>query len=122
MMIKHIFMRALIVLFIFFCQQTIAQETVYPAAAHKGSFWITNATIHVGNGAVIDNGYIKITNDKIESVSSTTPSLSSSDIVIDATGKHVYPGLILCNSQLGLVEVNAVRATIDHTEIGRAHV
>ncbi len=111
-------MRVLTFLLLFFCQHIIAQETVYPAPAHKGSFWITNATIHVGNETVINQGYIKITNDKIESVGTTAPSLSASDIVIDATGKHVYPGLILCNSQLGLVEVNSVRATIDHTEIG----
>jgi imidazolonepropionase-like amidohydrolase len=111
-------MRVLILLFLFFGQHIIAQETVYPAIAHRGSFWITNATIHVGNGTVIDKGYIKITNDKIESVRTTAPTLSTTDIIIDAGGKHVYPGLILCNSQLGLIEVNAVRATIDHTEIG----
>ena len=31
---------------------------------------------------------------------------------------HVYPGLILSNSNLGLVEVNSVRATADAVEIG----
>ena len=41
-------MRVLTFLLLFFCQHIIAQETVYPAPAHKGSFWITNATIHVG--------------------------------------------------------------------------
>jgi imidazolonepropionase-like amidohydrolase len=38
--------------------------------------------------------------------------------VIDVKGKHVYPGLILTVSQLGLAEISSVRATIDHTEIG----
>ncbi|HET7896262.1 MAG TPA: amidohydrolase family protein, partial [Flavisolibacter sp.] len=37
---------------------------------------------------------------------------------IDAKGKHVYPGLILSSSNLGLVEVNSVRATSDVREIG----
>ena len=45
-----------------------AQETIYPAPEQKGSFFITNATIHVGNGQVINNGTIKVTNGKIELV------------------------------------------------------
>jgi imidazolonepropionase-like amidohydrolase len=111
-------MRILILLFILFCQTGFAQETVYPAPTHKGSFWITNATIHVGNGTTIEKGSVKITNDKIESIVTTSPPITKGDAVIDASGKHIYPGLILCNSQLGLVEVNSVRATIDHTELG----
>ncbi len=45
-----------------------AQETVLPAKEQKGSFYLTNATIHVGNGKVINNGTIKVTNGKIEAV------------------------------------------------------
>ncbi len=40
-------------------------------------------------------------------------------MVIDVTGKHVYPGLIASYSALGLIEISAVRATLDHREIGR---
>ena len=38
--------------------------------------------------------------------------------VIDATGKHVYPGLINAHTVLGLVEIGAVRATVDVAESG----
>jgi hypothetical protein len=38
--------------------------------------------------------------------------------VIDAGGKHVYPGLISANSVLGLTEISAVRATVDIAEPG----
>jgi len=38
--------------------------------------------------------------------------------VIDATGKHVYPGFIAPNTQLGLVEIDAVGATDDTREFG----
>ena len=38
--------------------------------------------------------------------------------VIDAKGKHVYPGFIAANSALGLVEVDAVRASDDQDEVG----
>ncbi len=37
---------------------------------------------------------------------------------IDATGLHVYPGLMDALSQVGLVEVNAVPATDDQAEMG----
>jgi imidazolonepropionase-like amidohydrolase len=38
--------------------------------------------------------------------------------VIDATGKHVYPGLISANSVLGMTEISAVRSTVDVEEVG----
>jgi len=38
--------------------------------------------------------------------------------VIEAKGKHIYPGLIAGVSTLGLVEISAVRATIDYDEVG----
>jgi imidazolonepropionase-like amidohydrolase len=39
-------------------------------------------------------------------------------ILIDATGKQVYPGIIAASTNLGLVEVGAVRATSDFNELG----
>ena len=38
--------------------------------------------------------------------------------MINATGKHVYPGFIATNTTLGLVEVGAVRPSRDDREIG----
>lgn len=40
--------------------------------------------------------------------------------VIDAVGKQVYPGLIGLSTNVGLVEIGAVRATRDSNEVGRA--
>lgn len=37
---------------------------------------------------------------------------------IDVSGQRVYPGLVALQSTLGLVEIDAVRATVDTTEIG----
>lgn len=39
--------------------------------------------------------------------------------VIDITGRHVYPGLIAAGTNIGLVEIGAVRATVDTREVGR---
>jgi imidazolonepropionase-like amidohydrolase len=94
-----------------------AQETVYPAKPQKGVIFIKNATIHVGNGKVIENGVIQIKDGKIEQVGANI-AVPDDPSVIDARGKHVYPGLILPSSNLGLVEVSAVRATNDVREIG----
>lgn len=97
-----------------------AQESIYPVPAQKGSFFITHATIHIGNGQVIPDGTIKVTNGKIESVGGSNGSPAASGIkVIDATGKHVYPGLISSITNLGLREVSGgVRGTNDFAEIG----
>jgi imidazolonepropionase-like amidohydrolase len=108
---------------IFFIIQTIflfgiakAQDNVYPTPAQKGTFYITNATIHVGNGTVINNGIIKITDGKIVQVGT---GISASGDIIDAKGKQVYPGLILPESDLGLKEIaNAVRGSNDYQELG----
>ena len=93
-----------------------AQDDIYPAAPQKGTFYITNATIHVGNGAVINNGTIKITDGKIVQVGT---NISASGDAIDAKGKQVYPGLILSETDLGLKEIaNAVRGSNDYQELG----
>lgn len=96
-----------------------AQEVIYPAKEFKGKTFITNGTIHVGNGTVIENGTIVISNGKITSVGAGAGSPGSDARVIDAKGKHVYPGLILANTDIGLKEIaNGVRASNDYTELG----
>ena len=39
--------------------------------------------------------------------------------IVDAQGSHLYPGLIAPNTSLGLVEIDAVRATKDYSEVGQ---
>jgi imidazolonepropionase-like amidohydrolase len=96
-----------------------AQEVIYPAKEFKGKTFITNGTIHVGNGTVIENGTVVISNGKITSVGAGAGSPGSDTRVIDAKGKHVYPGLILANTDIGLKEIaNGVRASNDYTELG----
>jgi imidazolonepropionase-like amidohydrolase len=94
-----------------------AQSNVLPAPPQKGTMYIKNAIIHVGNGKVIQNGVIEITDGKISKVGSdvTVPAGAN---VQDVNGKHVYPGLILPTSNLGLVEISAIRASNDSREIG----
>src|SRR4051794_14528060 len=93
-----------------------SQENVLPANAQQGTIALTHATIHVGNGQVINDGTIVFTNGKITSVGASTSSGDAK--VIDCTGKQVYPGLILADSYLGLVDIGSVRAERDEEEVG----
>jgi len=95
----------------------ISQETVLPTAPAKGVTVITNATVHNGNGKTTENATIVITDGKITAVG-TNVTIPPNAIVVDGKGKHVYPGLILPVSNLGLVEISAVRASSDVQEIG----
>ena len=47
---------------------SFAQANVLPAKAQKGVMYVKNATIHVGNGTVIENGVIVVRDGKIEKV------------------------------------------------------
>ncbi len=99
----------------------MAQPTIYPAKAQNKTISIVGATIHVGNGRVIENGTITFSDGKITYVGAAS---SVSGETIDATGKHVYPGFIAANTNLGLVEFESVKATLDFAEVGNnnAHV
>lgn len=93
------------------------QITVYPAPPQSETIALVNGTIHVGNGQVIENGTVIFEKGKIAAVLQGGNAPGNAK-VIDCSGKHIYPGLILSNSQLGLVEVPSVRATADANELG----
>lgn len=90
-----------------------------PAPAQTTPIAITNATIHVGDGSVIEQGTVTFADGLITGVfaANDTPDLTGHS-VIDKPGEHLYPGFILPNTRLGLREVNAVYATRDDTERG----
>ncbi|ATL45815.1 amidohydrolase [Chitinophaga caeni] len=92
-----------------------AQATVYPAPAQSGPITIVNATVHVGNGQVLNNASISFDGGKITAVGS---NVTATGKIVDAKGQHVYPGIIVPDSDLGLTEFEAVRATNDFREVG----
>ena len=94
-----------------------AQQT--PALKQNKSILILGAKAHLGNGTVIENSLVSLVNGKIATIGDATlMKPAKHDIVIDASGKHMYPGFIAPNSTLGLVEIDAVRASDDESEIG----
>ena len=92
-----------------------AQQT--PAPPQSEQVAIIGATAHIGNGEVIENCTI-IFKDGIISAIGANLMAPTIGTMINAQGKHVYPGFIAPSKSLGLVEVDAVRASDDQDEIG----
>ncbi|MEY3240048.1 MAG: hypothetical protein RIR11_1486 [Bacteroidota bacterium] len=98
----------------------LAQSPI-PAPPQKGAILILGATAHIGNGTTITSSAIAFNKGKLTMVADATNiRIDRTQFlkIFDATGKHVYPGFIATDSQLGLVEVDAVRATNDQAETG----
>lgn len=99
-------------------QFALSQQT--PASKQSKDFAIMGATAHIGNGEIIENSIVVVRSGKIETIGRADEiviAMGNID-VINAEGKHIYPGFIVSNSTLGLVEVDAVKASNDQAEIG----
>ncbi|WP_136669205.1 amidohydrolase family protein [Flavobacterium sp. H122] len=92
-----------------------------PAPKQAKATLIMNGTAHLGNGEVVENCAIGFKDGKLTLVADARLirlDMTAYENVIDASGKHVYPGFIAPNSTIGLVEIDAVRASDDEKEIG----
>ena len=99
----------------------LSAQSPTPAVAQTAPILILGATAHLGNGSVIANSAIGFEGGKLSLVADATTiriDRSKYSKIFDASGKHVYPGFIAADSRLGLVEVDAIRATQDFGEIG----
>ncbi|MEN2416415.1 amidohydrolase family protein [Flavobacterium mesophilum] len=108
-------------LLLLFCASVQMNAQQIPAPKQSKSVLILNATAHLGNGKVIQNSAIGFKDGKLTLVADATTirlAADAYDTTIDATGKHVYPGFIASNTTLGLVEIDAVKASDDEEEIG----
>lgn len=96
-----------------------------PGPKQTKSIFMTGATIHVGNGKVLENAAIGFKEGKITflldgaDLAKIKLNGQAFDTVMDMTGKHIYPGFIAPNSTLGLNEIESVRATNDFAEVGK---
>ncbi len=75
------------------------------------------AAVHTVSGETLVPGFVLTRGALILSVSKAVPSIPP-DRTVDLKGLHLFPGLILPTSSLGLTEISAVRATQDTTETG----
>ncbi|MEK9136437.1 MAG: hypothetical protein AAB393_04890, partial [Bacteroidota bacterium] len=89
-----------------------------PAKKQVKPIAIVGATIHPVAGPDVERGTILFDKGKIIGLGTSVQVPAGVD-VIDATGKHVYPGLISADTYIGLTEIGAVRASNDRNETGR---
>jgi imidazolonepropionase-like amidohydrolase len=82
-----------------------------------GAYSIVGATIHTAAGETITDGTVSFRAGRIVEVGPGLAPLPDAE-VIDATGKHVFPGLIDANSVVGLSEISSVPASVDIAELG----
>jgi imidazolonepropionase-like amidohydrolase len=123
-MIKGLKIIALLALSILYSQFSIGQEDVpTPAPKQTERICLKGGTVHVGDGKVIENAYVLFENGKITEVFSASNIKTDATLgkVIDVTGKQIYPGVISLNSILGMVEIEAARATDDVSEVGSSN-
>ena len=102
---------------ILFLLSLIFSSDQIPAPDQDHPILIKGGTIHTVSHGTLENADILFDNGKIISVGHelTVPFETE---MIDAAGKHVFPGLISAGSTLGLQEIGAVRATRDYAEVG----
>ncbi len=94
------------------------------ASLSAESVLLTGATVHTVSGETFSPGFVLLENGKIKAVGRNADSEveQSREIPrIDLRGLHLYPGMIALNTELGLVEINGVRATRDETEVGEGY-
>ena len=103
-------------LFMIIISTFISANDQIPGPPQSHPILLKNGVIHTISNGVIQ-GSILFDNGKITHVGEfIAPEVGTE--VIDLEGKHVYPGFIAAVSGIGLVEINAVDLTNDHSERG----
>lgn len=89
-----------------------------PPAPQATPLLLRGATVHPVSGADLPATDVLIVKGKIAAIG---PKLAvpAGARVIEAAGKHIYPGLIAANTLLGLQEIGSITGTRDIAEIGQ---
>ena len=94
----------------------VASDAI-PAAKQNHPVALVNATIYPVTAPPIEGGTIVFQKGKITAVGKDVAIPDGAE-QIDLKGQRVYPSLIEAMSDVGLVEIDAVRSTIDKSETG----
>jgi imidazolonepropionase-like amidohydrolase len=78
---------------------------------------ITGGKLLTVTHGVIENGVIVLSGGKITAVGGPSTTIPKSAQIVDAKGMTVYPGLVDAETNFGLIEVEADRASNDLVEI-----
>jgi imidazolonepropionase-like amidohydrolase len=101
------------------CCLLLGGAAALAAPARERPLAIIGATVHRVSGPDIEGGTVVIgTDGKIAAVGPGSLEVPAGAERVEAGGLHVYPGLINANTVLGLIEIGAVRGTVDVAEVG----
>ena len=84
--------------------------------AQAASVLLKDGWIFTASGPVLTNASVLIRDGRIQKVGSGLTD--KADTVVELGGQRVFPGLIAPTTVLGLLEIDALRATRDTTEVG----
>jgi imidazolonepropionase-like amidohydrolase len=98
-----------------------AAAIMFSGLANAQTIAITGGKVYPVSGAPIENGTVLIRDGKIVAVGSNI-SVPGDAQRIDATGKWVTPGLINSATEIGLVEIGAVRESRDDAARGKDNI
>ncbi len=86
------------------------------STTHAETLLLRGATVHTVAQGTLTPGDVLVRDGKIATVAARIDE--AADRTVDLTGLHLFPGLIAAATDLGLVEIDAVRATVDGREAG----
>jgi imidazolonepropionase-like amidohydrolase len=89
---------------------------IVPGAKQTAPVLLTDATIHTATQGVLEKADLLMVDGKIAAIGVDLAAPAGAKVVA-LNGKHLYPGLIALANQLGLIEIEAVRATDDTAEV-----
>src|SRR5687768_2257233 len=95
------------------CLKIVWASPEVPGPKQKQAIAIVGATVHTISGNSIPGGIVLFDQGKIVAIGKEV-TIPEGAQRIDATGKHVFPGLFDAHTDMGLVEINSIRATIDN--------
>ncbi|MEM7038347.1 MAG: amidohydrolase family protein [Bacteroidota bacterium] len=94
----------------------LAQSVPTPGAPQTQRIVLKGGTLHLGNGQPAAKSDIALKNGVISEIAPNIPADSSE--ILNVAGKHIYPGILAPSTQMGLDEIESVRATEDKKEVG----
>ncbi|MDZ4723790.1 MAG: amidohydrolase family protein [candidate division Zixibacteria bacterium] len=92
-------------------------NNLVPGAKQDHPILLKGGDIYTVSGSVLMQTDLLFENGKITRIEKDIVPAENTE-VIDVAGKRVYPGLIAPNTTVGLIEIGAVRATNDQSEVG----
>ncbi|GIV49637.1 MAG: imidazolonepropionase [Candidatus Kapaibacterium sp.] len=96
---------------------SVAMHLETPGEPQQKPIALVGGRVYTVSSGIIERGTVLFDRGKIVAVGSDVP-IPADAVRIDCQGKNIYPGLFAPHTTIGLIEIEAVRATRDAAEVG----